>query len=146
MIIIISQNLQEAVLLSPTPTDFRNFWHKIQPSCWKFVPCLLSFWILYYRALPPCQYTLDTVFSCNTVVYVLAALVLESDNSGLMVNQYVTTKEKSTNSPVTSVAFTLYPNQRSWLVTHKIDWQLTQTIMRGMPFSDCHFWVHLDWI
>ena len=126
-------------------TDSGYFWHKIQQIRWK--PCLtFSVWILYYNAQPTCQNTLDTVFSCSTEVYLLFTLVLGSDNSGLMGIQYVTTKEESTSNPVTLFAFTLHPNQRCWLVTHKINWQLTQAIMCGMLFSKSQLWEHLDWM
>ena len=145
MIILISKRLSPP---NSHPTDFGYSWHKIQQIGWKPVPCLT--FSLFLDSLLQCSAhfsdTLDTVFSGNTVGYLLLALVLGSDNSGLMVIQYVTTKEKSTSNPVTLVAFTLHPNQRSWLVTHKIDWQLTQAIMCGRPFSECQLWVHLDWI
>ena len=123
--------------------DSGYFWHKIQQIGWK--PCLILDSLLQCSAhlserLRYCvflQYwSVSSICTCPWV----------SDNSGLMGIQYVTTKEESTSNPVTLFAFTLHPNQRCWLVTHKIDWQLTQAIICGMPFSKCQLWEHLDWM
>jgi hypothetical protein len=77
-------------------TSFGNAWPKTQQSGWKHVPYLtFSFYILYHNVLSICQNPLD-MFCHYTIFHLLFSFVLGSDNSGLLVIQYVTTKENST--------------------------------------------------